>query len=570
MCGIAVIAGPRAASHRPALRRMLRQLTHRGPDGEGESASPACLLGHRRLSIIDREGGAQPLQNPACGLSVVCNGEIYNFRELRRRLSFPYQTRSDSEVLLAAYAAYGLDLCGHLRGMFAFALWDERQQRLICGRDRFGEKPLYYAFAPDGSLLVASEVKALLASGLLQPHLDRQALAAYLQLRFVPEGRSMVEGIRQLPPGWCMVWEEGRLRMFRYWEPPAGTACISSEDEAAEELRRLLERAVSRCLVADVEVGLLLSGGQDSTSIAALMARMQKGQAFALGVGGAKDELAYARAAARCYGFSLHEVACAELDVPSLLLEMPGIYDEPLADTSCLPTLLLCRYVSSHVKVALAGDGGDELLGGYAWYAGLGERAASQPCPGQGWTRFALAHMRGRMVCDAGEIRAAGLEPYAFSLPAGLDDTLADALRLDAMYFLPADVLKKTDRAAMSCGLELRAPFLDRELAEFSFKLPWNMKHDGVQGKKLLQRAFAEIWPEEVRRRPKQGFGLKTGELLRRQDVEAFMQDMLFDRRLRIWKLFPDAWLQRHLQARKAMMWNLLMLSLWLEHYKIA
>ena len=194
MCGIAVIAGPRAASHRPALRRMLRQLTHRGPDGEGESASPACLLGHRRLSIIDREGGAQPLQNPACGLSVVCNGEIYNFRELRRRLSFPYQTRSDSEVLLAAYAAYGLELCGHLRGMFAFALWDERRQRLICGRDRFGEKPLYYAFAPDGSLLVASEVKALLASGLLQPHLDRQALAAYLQLRFVPEGRSMVEG----------------------------------------------------------------------------------------------------------------------------------------------------------------------------------------------------------------------------------------------------------------------------------------------------------------------------------------------------------------------------------------
>ena len=570
MCGIAVIAGPGAAYHRPALHGMLRQLTHRGPDGEGESACPSCLLGHRRLSIIDREGGAQPLQNPMYGLSVVCNGEIYNFRELRRQLSFPYQTRSDSEVLLAAYAAYGIELCGHLRGMFAFALWDERRRRLICGRDRFGEKPLYYAFASDGSLLIASEIKALLASGLLRPRMDRQALAAYLQLRFVPEGLSMFAGIRQLPPGHCMVWEEGRLRLFRYWEPPAASACIPSEDEAAEELRRLLERAVRRCLVADVEVGLLLSGGQDSTSIAALMARMRKGQAFALGVGGGKDELAYARAAARCYGFSLDEVACTGLDVPSLLLELPGIYDEPLADTSCLPTLLLCRHVSRSVKVALSGDGGDELLGGYGWYAGLAARAARQSRCERGWTCFAAAHMAGRLVCDAAEISAAGLEPYIVSLPHHLDSTFTDALRLDTMYFLPADILKKTDRAAMSCGLELRAPFLDTELADFVFGLPWNMKHDGVRGKKLLRRAFAEIWPDEVRRRPKQGFGLKTGELLRRDDVDILIHDMLFDRRLRIWKLFPEAWLQRHLQARKAMMWNLLILSLWVEHYRMA
>ena len=566
MCGIAAIVASAAHRHSHPLEAMTQALAHRGPDGHGQHAWPNCLLGHRRLSIVDLHTGSQPMLSPCDTVGLTFNGEIYDHRTRRNSLPYAYRTESDTEVLLAAYAHHGLEMCNDLRGMFAFALWDNARQRMLCARDRFGEKPLYYATADDGTLLVASQVKSLLASGLLQPQLNRQALAAFLQLGYIPENITIFNNIHQLAPGHCLLWADGSISIWPYWQPPVAAATPPTEAEAAEELQMLLGKAVRHCLQADVDVGLLLSGGLDSTTIAALATENCQPRAFAFGMEGAKDELPFARMAAAHYNLPLVEEYEREMDLAALLQELPAVYDEPLADTSCLPTLLLCRSVRAKVKCALSGDGGDELLGGYNWYTGIQQRAQALADHPQGWTRHAYAHFLRRCVCSNDELAQAGLEPYCLPLPAGLDDTPGDAMRMDAATFLPSDILRKTDRAAMSCGLELRAPFLDVDVANFLLSLPWTMKLGSTGGKHLLRRAFAHRWPAAIAQRPKQGFGMVSGGIMQHPKAAGLVQAYLHDPNLCIWKIFPKEWLLRHTQKADGLAWCLLVFSLWCEH----
>lgn len=565
MCGVAAIVAPEAARLRPRLEAMLDAQAHRGPDGRGVTALRGCLLGHVRLSILDAEGGAQPMRAAPGGAAVAFNGELYDYRERRRSYAQPFRTDSDTELLLAAHARHGRDMCRHLGGMFAFALWDEARQRLVCGRDRFGEKPLYYARGDGGELLVASELPALLASGLVLPHVDRTALAAYLRMGFVPEGLTMFREVRQLPPGHTLLCEDGRLTLERFWTPPPPVARPPRPAEAVRLFRVLMEQAVERSLVADVEVGILLSGGLDSTTVAALATRRGKFRAFAFGLEGPESELAYARAAARRLGLPLTECAARDVDLPALLQCLPQIYGEPLADTSSLTTLLLCREVAQQVKTALAGDGGDELLGGYAWYAGLDRAAATGGAVSNGWTRYAAAHFQRRCFASSAQLVEAGLEPWYPTLPPSLTDTLDDALRMDVAAFLPSDVLKKTDRAAMSCGLELRSPFLDADLADYLLSLPPEFKRAHGRDKLLLRAAFGALWPPCVRTRPKQGFGMNSAALLARGDVRELARASLTGAGRAIHELLPRPFVEARAGARDRLGWALLILALWCE-----
>lgn len=568
MCGIAAIVAPEAGRLRPRLAAMLDAQAHRGPDGRGVTALRGCLLGHVRLSILDAEGGAQPMRAAPGGAAVAFNGELYDYRERRRAYAHPFRTDSDTELLLATHARHGRDMCRHLRGMFAFALWDEARQRLVCGRDRFGEKPLYYARGEAGELLVASELPALLASGLVLPHVDRTGLAAYLRMGFVPEGLTMFREVRQLPPGHTLLWEDGRLTLERFWTPPPPLARPPRPAEAVRLFRALMERAVERSLVADVEVGILLSGGLDSTTVAGLATRRGTFRAFAFGLDGPKSELGYARAAAQRLGLPLTECAALDVDLPALLQCLPRIYGEPLADTSSLTTLLLCREVARHVKTALAGDGGDELLGGYSWYAGLERAAAAGGAVSNGWTRHAAAHFQRRSFASSAQLREAGLEPWYPTLPPYLTDTVDDALRMDVAAFLPSDVLKKTDRAAMRCGLELRSPFLDADLADYLLALPPEFKRAHGRDKLLLRAAFGALWPPCVRTRPKQGFGMNSAALLARSDVRELARASLTGAGRAIHELLPRPFVEARADARDKLGWALLILALWCEDAK--
>jgi asparagine synthase (glutamine-hydrolysing) len=567
MCGVAGIAGPGAGTLTGPLRAMRAALGHRGPDAEGEKFYADCALGHTRLSIIDLANGGQPFEYGAGQAGdttcVVFNGEIYGYLELRGQISAPLRSASDTELIPALYAEHGVDLCRFLPGMFAFGLWDEPNKRLVCGRDRFGEKPLYWATTPDGRFVFASELPALLASGLVRPRLNLRAVSAYLALRYVPEGMTIYEDVHLLPPGHALVFEAGSVRTFAYWTAPAPFASPPAFDEAREEFRRLMAQAVRRCIVADVEVAVLLSGGLDSTTIAALASQEARLHAFSFGFEGARNELPFARDAAARYGLPLIELDEGELDLPAMLLDMPRVYGEPFADPSAVPTCALCRRVAEHVKVAVGGDGGDELLAGYSWYKPLLE--VEQGVVSGGWSAVAERHWRLNTYFQPEQIAALGLPEAARPRLIAPTGTLDDALRLDVDTFLAADILRKVDRAAMASHLELRSPFLERDLAEFLLALPWQYKAVAGRDKILLREAFSSAWPESIRSRGKQGFGANVFEWQKRPDVMPLREHYLFGPNRRIRQLFAPEAYARCAADTANLGWLLLVLSIWLE-----
>lgn len=570
MCGIAGIVAHQANRHKDALEAMHARIVHRGPDGIGFHFFSDCALAHARLSIIDLETGAQPLlytqQERAAKVrsGIVFNGEIYNYRELKRAFDLECHTNADTEIIPALYHKLGDNFCKHLIGMFAFALWDEENQRLVCARDRFGEKPFYYAITHDNEFIFASEVQAIIASGLVRPVLNPNALSSYLTLRYIPEGTSIYKEVRQIEPGNMLIWQNGRITITPYWELPAQVASPPTQQEAAEEMGRLTRQAVSRCLVSDVEVGLLLSGGLDSTTIAALASNITALRAFSFGFRGARDERPYAREVALYYGLPYVEMTDDALDPSSLLLKMCEVYGEPFADPSAPATFSLCNNVSRHVKVALSGDGADELLGGYDyWYQPMLTLES-----GADDTRVAVAnaHWQSLSAFSPEEIAGLGLPAVDRIYPPHLSGSVDDALRMDLTSFLPSDILRKTDRAAMHNGLELRAPFLDADLTAFLISLPPAYKVTLKTTKLLLRQTFARLWPPAIIKRPKQGFGFNVRDWLDRPDVVMMRQYYLAQPQRKIFSLFP-----RHVLGRMAMDngtkgWHFLILSVWLEH----
>ena len=604
MCGIAGIVMEGSRRYAKAVAGMTASLAHRGPDGRGEYYFPDCALAHTRLSIVDLETGEQPMVTDDQKHAISFNGEIYGYRELRKELSdYPFRTTSDTETILALYRAKGEECLEDLPGMFAFALWDDSRKKLFCARDRFGEKPFYYAIGKNGEFVFASEIKAILATGLVKPELSRGSLIHYLKHLYVHPHRTIYDNVHTLPPAHRLVYESGDVRVERYWKFPELDFSIGKE-EAVEKFKSLLGKAVSRQLIADVPVGAFLSGGLDSTTITAVASGCDKKlRTFSFGFEGVLNELPYARDAAAEYETDHVEVTSGNVDIGELLLEMANVYDEPFADSSNIPTYVLCKLARQYGKSILTGDGGDELLAGYTfWYNELLlKQPRYKPSPVTiilakiaDWilkrTRVPLkgrwkdrigtlsrlrresvrrAHARQNVFFSDADITRLGLDSeYEYGMPTGCwteTGTVDDAFRMDVEDYMPGDILVKVDRASMAHGLELRAPFLDAELASFCLSLPAEHKIDMSKSKILLSEAFSEAWPVSIRGREKQGFGAPVGEWLRNSSVRELKQRYLMDPDRKLFQFISFQESERIIRRDNYQTWILLVLSIWME-----
>jgi asparagine synthase (glutamine-hydrolysing) len=564
MCGIAGWAGD-VGGDRETLRRMCAAIAHRGPDDAGELFLPGeVALGFRRLAIIDLETGNQPLASEDGAVQVTCNGEIYNFRQLRAGLQargHDLRSGSDSEAIVHLYEERGIDCLGDLQGMFAIALWDERAKRLLLARDRLGVKPLYWAEAGDG-ILYASEPGAILASGLVERRPDPRALLDCLTLQYVPAPRTGFAGIHKLAPGEMLVHERGETRIDRYWQLDFAKAGGESDEEALERLDGLLAEATRERLVADVPLGGFLSGGIDSSLVVGYMAEASSQvKTFSIDFPEAGfSEGRHAQRVAELYGTE-HENHVLEPAMVPLIADAVRHAGEPFADSSAIPTLLLSRVTRERVTVALSGDGGDEAFAGYDRYlaadgrrlrrlgaSGLARSGALSLLP-EGRLRraadlaalpphrryaalmshFAPADLAS--LCSPGFLAAAG-DPRAVweetllppELP-GVDRYLA----LDVATYLPGDLLLKVDRMSMSAALEVRSPFLDYRVQELAARMPERMKLRGRTTKWALKElARRRGLPADLVDRRKQGFGVPIGAWLRRE-LRPWVEDLLLD-----------------------------------------
>jgi asparagine synthase (glutamine-hydrolysing) len=544
------------------LSPMLARIVRRGPDGEGRWTGRTgdwnVALGHRRLAIVDLEGGAQPMSTPDAAAHITYNGELYNFRDLRgplERRGVAFRTRSDTEVLLQHVSLNGTAGLADLDGMFAFALWDAAAGKLLLARDRAGIKPLYYAPLSDGGLVFASELTALLQHPAIARKLSARGLQSYFFSDYFHPPHTLIEGVRKLAPGHHVEWQAGRLsEPVPYWRLTFGSAPRSSPQELARQTWSHLGRAVERQLMADVPIGVFLSGGIDSSCVATLAQQSSRLRLKTFSIAFEDptfDESAHARTMARAIGSEHVEERLSVgnlLDVVDVALSR---LDEPLADPSYLPTFLLSRLASQHVKVVLGGDGGDELFGGYVTYkahayarvarllplrarplqalvAGLRERDRYQSLE---WKlkRFVLRwddeprrrHLRWMSNLDLDDV-AAALPTTAGSTPSPLDGTFEDTtdwldrlLALDFFTYLPGSVLTKVDRASMAHGLEVRPPLLDNEMIDWAFSLPSSLKLRRGETKYVLKLAATGHLPEPIIRRPKKGFGIPLRAWLR-------------------------------------------------------
>lgn len=606
MCGIAGIVAAPPGADRSNLQPMLAAMEHRGPDASGSHYFAGCALGHTRLSIIDLATGAQPMLSASGRTAVTFNGEIYGFQEIKARLAdYPFRTSCDTEVLLALYDRYGERMMPHLPGMFAFAIWDDKTEALFCARDRFGEKPFYFAFGRNGEFLFASEIKALLASDLFTPVLSRAAVQEYVKYLCVGPYRTIYENVHVLPPAHTLRYRQGQISIERYWEMPATRQDIDLP-EAAEELQARLSTAVSKQLVADVPVGAFLSGGLDSSTIVAEAARCSPQlKTFSFAFEGSHNEAHFAQEVAQMYGTDHTELTAEGFDLAELLIEMQRVYDEPFADSSNVPTYLLCREARRHTKVVLTGDGGDELLGGYDWYRPL---AAMEGMRGdaplrrnaarlllklaevaQHSSRFSLdqwyrglrfrkayptplaAHAASMAWFGPAELRRLGLGENAEERETAtcLRDrgSLNDAMRFDIHYYMAADILAKIDRASMASSLELRAPFLDVDLAEFCISLPSRLKLHGGVDKLVLRQAYGERWPATIRKRSKQGFGSPVSRWLAQEPLRSMASARLNDCTHKLFEIVSFQESRRFAREMGYKAWILLVLALWLEEH---
>src|SRR5215216_4428715 len=525
---------------------MSATLVHRGPDSDGQLLDGPAALASRRLSIIDLETGDQPIANEDGTVHVVQNGELYNYRELRVRLEragHRFATRSDTEVLVHLYEEHGDQFAAQLRGMYAVALWDARRRRLVLARDAFGIKPLYYRVDGDG-LAFASELRAL-----PRGEIDFDALEGFLAFNSIPGPYTIFRDVKKLPPGHLLVWEDGEARLSRFARPapvPAEEVRRDREDELAEELRARLRDSVRAHLIADVPVGVLLSGGVDSSLLAALAAQESSEPVHTFSIGFEErsfDELDDARTVAERYG-TRHEELVLRPDAALLLPRLAEAFDEPFADSSALPTYLVSELASSHVKVALSGEGGDELFGGYYTYAAdlLAERAgrlvtlarplverlpvstrrASLEYRAKQFVRAAhlppLERHHGWKEIFSAEARAAltgrrhGWDPVdvlreRFSETEGAE-LLARLQDVDERVYLVDDLLVKTDRASMTHSLEARVPFCDSVVASFAHALPTKHKVRALRKKVLLRKAAEPLLPRSIVYGKKRGFSI--------------------------------------------------------------
>jgi asparagine synthase (glutamine-hydrolysing) len=624
MCGICGVVSLNGGDVEPTmLESMNETLVHRGPDSAGTFRDGGVGLAARRLAIIDLAGGDQPITNEDGSIVVVQNGEIYNYRELRaeleRRGGHRFSTQSDTEVLVHLYEEHGARFVNRLRGMFAIALWDGNERRLVLARDRFGIKPLYYRLRRE-SLSFASELKALLRQPDFSSEIDLDALDAYLAFSFVPAPLTIFREARKLPPGNLLIWEENGgagVRIERYAEArpvPFDEVRREDEESLADELRTRLRDSVRMHLIADVPVGVLLSGGVDSSMIAALAAEESSERVSTFTIGFEErgfDEREPARLIAERYGTDHHELVLRP-DAAQLLPELVETFDEPFADPSAIPTYLVSKLARGHVKVALSGEGGDELFGGYNYYAGhllapplgrvaaalrpLVERLPTSAAKSSTFDWQAKRFVRGAQLpvlerhylwksVFSPEERAAIIRPeqrgthdplellrsrYAESSGA---EELARIMDLDLGVFLVDDMLVKTDRASMAHSLETRVPILDQVVAEFALALPSRLKVRGLTKKRLLKRAAKPLVPAAILKGEKRGFAIPLAAWLRGELAPLALETLSpqnlrrqgFFRPNAVASLIDDHLAGRVDQSRK--IWAVLIFSMWFDRY---
>jgi asparagine synthase (glutamine-hydrolysing) len=611
VCGICGIATTHGAADVEALRAMSDLLVHRGPDSAGEHVDGGVALAARRLSIIDLEHGDQPIANEDGSCVVVQNGEIYNYLELRRELEragHELRTRCDTEALVHLYEEHGPGFAERLRGMFAAAIWDARRRRLVLARDRYGIKPLYYRHV-GGELRFASELRAL-----PRGEIDLDALEAFLAFNSIPAPYSIFRDVRKLPAGHVLVWEDGEVSLERYARPgPATEDELRTGDEAeiVEELRARLRDSVRAHLLSDVPVGVLLSGGVDSAVLAALAAQETPEPVHTFTIGFAErsfDERDDARLVAERYGTAHHELLVRP--EPELLLRaLAEAFDEPFADSSALPTYLVSQLAAEHVKVALSGEGGDELFGGYYTYVAdltadhlaplaravrplvealpASTRKASLDYKAKRFVRAAhlppLERHHGWKEIFSAEARAeltgrhAAFDPVdvyraRYGETAGALE-LARLQDVDFGIYLVDDLLVKTDRASMAHSLEARVPFLDPLVTNLAFALPTRLKVRGLAKKVLLRKAAQPLLPAEVVHGRKRGFSIPAAAWLR-GELEPFARATLSPENLRRQGFFQAQPVTRlideHVAGREdwsRQLWGLLAFTLWYERH---
>jgi asparagine synthase (glutamine-hydrolysing) len=625
LCGVLNFNG-QAQVDREGLTAMTATLNKRGPDDMGYFCSGPVGLGHCRLSIIDLEMGHQPLSNEDGSIWIVYNGELYNYREIRANLEkagHRFATASDTEVIVHAYEEYGADCLKAMNGMFAFALWDSNRQRLLLARDRIGIKPLYYAKLPH-CLLFGSEVKALLAHPQFERRLDVTALNLYLSLEYVPTPHCIFTGVHKIPPGHFLVVEGSNTRLERYWDlrlDKSEPVAARSVAECSAEVTQLLYDAVKMELIADVPVGVLLSGGIDSSAVAAMMTRAssQPVPSFCVAFDDPSfDESSHARLVARHLGTEHHEFPLSADTALAMLPEIVAGLDEPLGDSSIIPTYCLSRFTKEHVKVALGGDGGDELFGGYStlqahrlanyyqrlapgWLRDLVEPWVLEKLP-VSFDNLSFDFKLRRFLRDyrlspvvrhhrwlgsfTPEEKALLLNPLAGEArqevvdlveshvhQARTHDPLNQVLYCDLKLYLEGDILVKVDRASMANSLEVRVPLLNQLLVEYAAQLPHSFKLRGLTTKFLLRQALKGILPDSILTRAKKGFNAPVAKWFA-GPLKPLLEDLLSPQRLKRQGLFqPDfvTNLIKEHQARyrdhRKLLWTLLAFQMWYQHW---
>lgn len=620
MCGIAGFISKEVdvpqAERENLLDKMCQVITHRGPDEQGTTVEGRAALGMRRLSIIDLKGGQQPIYSQDGSKFIVFNGEIYNYRELKKELEslgYKFKTNSDTETIIHAYDEFGADCVHRLRGMFAFAIWDKKDESLFIARDRVGKKPLFYSVLPNGNFVFGSELKSLLTHGEVSKEVDHSALDAYLTFGYVPEEFCIFRGVEKLAPGHFLTFKNGKIKTEQFWDFKYDEVSeVKSEEEYAIELREKIKDAVKVRLISEVPLGAFLSGGVDSSAIVGLMSEILDKPVKTFSIGFNEDtfsELKYARITAKQFNTEHHEFIVTP-DLVETIDELVWHFDEPFSDPSSMPTYMVSKMARDYVTVVLSGDGGDELFAGYTRYlidkkrSGLSSlpkalrkglmQPISEALPsgtrgknflyntsldsidryidsvsqfGQLWKK-SLYTSEFKAKLNGSQNAEAIYQQIANSVSTG--NPIDKLLYLDSKTYLPSDILTKVDRMSMATSLEARVPLLDQKLIDYvTQKIPTSLKLKGDVTKYIFKKSLEGLVPKEILYREKQGFGVPIGEWINSQLKEQ-IQDTLVEKRSLERGYFEQKYikilLDEHSKGRRDhahSLWVLWMLELW-------